>query len=325
MTDKNFENSNHKHFTQIPNIIFELELTPYEIAVYCAIKRFSGENGICTKSYEKLAKNCGMSRRMLINTIQDLCEINPILKKPLIFSRKRLTEHGDSDTNILTINDIWKENHSFFNIEGGSAQYAPPSVQYASGSAQYTPGVVHNMHQGGAQYAPKEEHIKKNIYKKTNTNDLSQTEKRLIIADRLTSFSSSFSSLEKEEKEVFEVIKDYALKRKIVLQDLDICNWLKEYGKDLVSETFGEMIKSKELKTNPGGWMQDVLMKKHNFNLNKQFVIKFKEEKKWDALTITKQYCRDENSQNDYQFNLSHEKFKEEVQRKYETYAGSFV
>jgi len=48
-------------FCAVPNLIYEMGLDAYEIALYSAIKRSAGDNGECTRSTSTLAQNAGMS------------------------------------------------------------------------------------------------------------------------------------------------------------------------------------------------------------------------------------------------------------------------
>ena len=170
--------SERKYFSMIPYLIHEIGLDVYEIAVYCAIKRSAGDDGNCIKSKKTLATQSGnISTRKLVDVIHSLCQINKILKKPLIMCQQRPHEYGDSDTNLLKIVDIWIENVALCRenerqkakTTPGGAQYAPPNAHNSPPHAQYAPGGVHAMQGGGAQYAPKEEPIKKNPLKKTTT------------------------------------------------------------------------------------------------------------------------------------------------------------
>lgn len=157
------DESPHSHFTCIPNIIFEIGLKPVDLAVYSAIKRCAGDHGNCTRSYKNIAKLANTSERTAIDSIARLCTINPIVHKSLLKKKKRLSEHGDSETNCIVVTDLWTENHAFYNESNvGGAKSAPPSAKSA-------PGVVQNLHQGGAKSAPKEEPFKKNPFKKTTT------------------------------------------------------------------------------------------------------------------------------------------------------------
>ncbi len=51
----------HDHFTQIPNIIFDLQLSPYALSLYCVLKRVAGERGKCWMSTKTLATKCSMA------------------------------------------------------------------------------------------------------------------------------------------------------------------------------------------------------------------------------------------------------------------------
>ena len=64
--------------------------------------------------------------------------------------------------------------------------------------------------------------------------------------------------------------------------------------------------------------MESVLIKKANLALNKQFIENYKTEKTWISLTITEQYCRDENTGKDYYYKLPHEEFKRIIQQQKE-------
>ena len=145
-------NPSHNYRTEIPNIIHELDLDPYEFRVYAIIKRHAGDNGACTRSYSKMSEECKMSVRKFQKCIKNLCAVNPILGKPLIYVIERKTQLGDRDTNLLEIEDIWPENMDMFRIKR--------TYSDGGGGACGAPGVVHVVHQGGAPGAYKEEHIK---------------------------------------------------------------------------------------------------------------------------------------------------------------------
>lgn len=49
-----------KYRTEIPNLIYELGLTPHELTLYNIIKRTAGDNGGCWKSTRTLAGECNM-------------------------------------------------------------------------------------------------------------------------------------------------------------------------------------------------------------------------------------------------------------------------
>lgn len=150
------QNTSHIYRTELPNIVFYLNLKPIEFNVYAAIKKCAGDFGKCTMSSTNLAKLCNCTKKTLIKAIKSICQINKVIGFPLISLTERPHEHGDNDTNLIIINDIWPIN---FNLQGGSVKITPPSVKI-------TPGVVENLHQGSVKITPKEEPFKKNHIKK---------------------------------------------------------------------------------------------------------------------------------------------------------------
>lgn len=191
--------STNAHFSLIPNIIYEIGLKANQIAVYGAIKRIAGENSNSTKSMAKIAKYAGVCRKTIFGIIQSLCEVNTILKKPLLSCLERHSESGDRDTNLIEVINIWPENLEFFQKSyGGSVKFTPPSVNS-------TPGVVQNLHYGSVNFTPLmiEEPIKKNSLKKTTTTPTPSESKNVHKS------SSSFL----KEKEDAKALKDYIDKR----------------------------------------------------------------------------------------------------------------
>lgn len=238
---------NHSNFTMIPHLIDDLGLDVYQFRVYCAIKRAAGSQGNCMKSYPNLAKQCGISERKLIQTVNELCEINQIVHKSLISRQRRKKENGDSDTCILIVNDVWNENKSKIKEKFGGAPYAPPGAQDA-------PPLVHGMHHPGAPYAPKEYTIKKIPLKKTTTTPTPSNVHK-----------SSSSSIAKANKEAAQSLHDWLhtqaysqRKRKLVgkREQIDVQwgdNWvlsvsflselMNKYDCDYVQQHFNEMIR----------------------------------------------------------------------------------
>lgn len=161
----NDESSNHKYRTELPNIIYEIGLTPNLIGVYFALKRAAGDNGQCTKSEKTLSKQLNITKKTLHGLITQLCEVNPILKKPLVNCTNRFSECGDKDTNSITITDIWSENYSYFSGDlGGRVKITPPSVKITQPRVNSTQGVGEKLPQGRVKITHKEEPIKKNQY-----------------------------------------------------------------------------------------------------------------------------------------------------------------
>jgi len=135
----------HKYRTEIPNIILETELDPYELAFYIHLKRIAGDRGACFASNKLLSEKTKISLRKVI-----ICK-KELEKKGLIKIKKREKEDGSPDTNLIQITDLWPRNFEYFKEKFSSACGAR--------------GVVHVVHEGHACGAHKEEPIKKNHIK----------------------------------------------------------------------------------------------------------------------------------------------------------------
>lgn len=265
----------HKYYSQIPHIIYELGWSAYKISAYCVLKRTAGDNGHCTKSYTKLAVMSGMSYRNFKEMINQLCEIDPILNKPLIQKITRITDCGDKDTNLILINDIWPDNMNFFkDEEGGRAYGAPPQAQPASPQAYGAQGVGHTVPEGRAYGAYKEETFKKNPLNKTTTS----TPSSVVVAVHKSKISeedklSAKQLQEWSQKEAFKLRKikqgrhneEYERGQEWVIPLKVFENLIHLYGivyfqeqLDLMYETQLEFEKGKKKEpvTNPSRWIK---------------------------------------------------------------------
>jgi hypothetical protein len=182
----------HKYRTEMPNIIDELDLDPYEYRLYCKYKRIAGDQGMCIKSNKNLAAECSMSVRKLQQIKKSLTEPRELLSgKPLITITERKTVRGDPDTDLIKIIDIWPENFLFF-------------IQKKSkGGASPARGVVHKVHEGGAPHAPKEELTKEEPILRTTTT----LPKKAVVSKPQENSSSFFSSNEDREPKL-ALLKD---------------------------------------------------------------------------------------------------------------------
>jgi len=208
----NDESSNHKYRTELPNIIYEIGLTPNLIGVYSALKRAAGDNGQCTKSEKTLASKLFISKNTLHVLISKLCEINPFIGKPLIVLTHRFSEYGDKDTNAITITDIWPENYAFFSRDlGGSSKFDLPRVNSDLRSAKSTQGVAQNLSKGSAKSAHKEEPIKKNQYEEEQQQGVAVFFDCLVKDKRLTDDNRIALMKKKFSEERIKLAQEYSL------------------------------------------------------------------------------------------------------------------
>jgi Helix-turn-helix domain len=92
-----------KYRTEIPNMIFDIGLTPYEVALYGHFKRVCGaeKGGTCWKSVSTLAKETGMSAGRVSEARAELA------RRGLIYMRQ---PKGPGTGVTVTIVDIWPQN-----------------------------------------------------------------------------------------------------------------------------------------------------------------------------------------------------------------------
>jgi|GEM_PF-4248543 hypothetical protein len=150
----------HHFRTELPNILEEISLSHLQFRIYWAIKKVAGDKGKSWQSMDAIAKRCGCSIRALQTNLASLCVNFPILKnRPLIKLQKRKKPDGSWDTSIIHIVNIWDVNGTFYREKLAKKQAEKDQL---GGGAANAPGVVQQMHQGGAANAPKEETEKKN-------------------------------------------------------------------------------------------------------------------------------------------------------------------
>jgi hypothetical protein len=156
MTYEIYEEKPDHHFrTEMPNIIFDIQLDPFTIAVYGHLKRVAGDNGYCWKSYKKIAESCMMSETKVKECMKILSEVNLFLNSPLVKIQERFKSDGSKDSNLITIIPIWRLNVEFFRSGGG-------------GSPE-NPGVGRQKTGGGSPQSYKEEPYKKEHKEETTT------------------------------------------------------------------------------------------------------------------------------------------------------------
>lgn len=110
-----------KYWTQIPNIVFDIGLSPYEMILYAQMKRAAGKDGICHKSTRTLAKECRMSPTVVVKAKAELAKPRTELKrKPLIRVTKKQNPHGGKEYDQVLIVDIWRDN---------TDRFAPPDEE----------------------------------------------------------------------------------------------------------------------------------------------------------------------------------------------------
>ena len=108
-----------RYRTEIPNLIFDIGLTPYEVALYGHFKRVCGAEpgGVCWKSVRTLSKETGMS-------IGRVSEARAELARRGLIRMSQPKGPGRSVT--VTIVDIWPENMARYSEDRDRSYYEHP-------------------------------------------------------------------------------------------------------------------------------------------------------------------------------------------------------
>ncbi|KPL72233.1 hypothetical protein ADN00_15550 [Ornatilinea apprima] len=129
------EVNHHKYYFEIPNMVDDLELSPYAFRLYAHLKRVAGENGASWQSNSTLAKVCKMSAGSVVNAKRELQDAG------LIVVTLETTKDNNRYHNI-TIVDIWANNFKKFTQNGvGRSSGEHPS---SPGEHPPSPGELKN-------------------------------------------------------------------------------------------------------------------------------------------------------------------------------------
>lgn len=110
----------HKYRVELPNLIDEMRLSPFEVALYVHVKRRAGDDGVCKESARELAEACRMSLGQITAAKKEL------VTRGLIEVRRVKRQ------DVIFICNIWQENYDHF---------APHSADERSPSEQ----IVHRV------------------------------------------------------------------------------------------------------------------------------------------------------------------------------------
>lgn len=96
-----------RHYTIIPNIVFEMGLSPYALALYAHIKRIAGEDGDCWASSRALAAKSSMSLGKVSDAKREL-ERAGLIEIELVEGGQHGSYHN------IEIVDLWDKNADHF-------------------------------------------------------------------------------------------------------------------------------------------------------------------------------------------------------------------
>ena len=156
----------HRYRTEIPNIIFRLGLTPYELTLYAHLKQTAGDGGQCWKSTGTLARETGMSAGTISKAKDGLTAPRQELAgKSLIAVREESGHNGGRPRHYITLTDVWPENMTMRGrVEEPTSTGNSPSSPHELGVPQvhHMNAQVHHMNFPSSPHElKKEQSIKK--------------------------------------------------------------------------------------------------------------------------------------------------------------------
>lgn len=121
--DEYFEfKPDHAYRTEIPNIVMELGLHPFDLAIYIHIKRITGDGGRCWKSKKNMSDLTGVSETRYKEGLKNLSlPFEKLGGLSLIKITTRKRNDGADAPNLIECVDIWRPNGNHFRgvkIEG---------------------------------------------------------------------------------------------------------------------------------------------------------------------------------------------------------------
>ena len=93
-----------KFYAMIPNMVDDMNLSPYAFRLYCHIRRRAGENGACWEGTRALAENCNMSIGSISKAKRELSDAGLIIIEEK--EANNVTYH-----HILIV-DVWQQNNT---------------------------------------------------------------------------------------------------------------------------------------------------------------------------------------------------------------------
>lgn len=128
-----------RYRTEIPNIVFALGLTPFELALYCHLKRTAGAEGKCWKTTKTLAAETGMSGGMISQAKEGLEQTRPELGGKALIQITRDESKPGRPRHIITITDIWIDNFASYQNSPHELQSSPDELQSSYSELQSSP------------------------------------------------------------------------------------------------------------------------------------------------------------------------------------------
>jgi len=98
------DNAPVNFFSMIPHMVDDADLSPQAKTLYLHLKRVAGEDGLCWKTQDQLAKHCGFSPKTVVKAKRELIEAKIIEVK--------LEAFEGHPRHIIHLLNIWSQNEA---------------------------------------------------------------------------------------------------------------------------------------------------------------------------------------------------------------------
>lgn len=325
--------------TEIPNIIYELvttgDLSIYEQYLYQTYRRMAGEHGECFAGQKKLSEITGISHTEIVRIKKKLSQpFKKLNDKPLIRIQKAPKQSNLAD--IVTIVDIWPENHAFFKNKLRCKAGLPPLSTTFTTPVNYVDtknepykkkdirsSITTIVHKSPIPKPPE-------ISASPPLNGISPSAPVISAPSSAppppppTAAQGSIPfSWEKEGQAAIspELIELLELEPQYIayFRPKIVAYWIKYYGPAKVLAMMKYFYEVKERQKTPiynaEAWMQDALKNDYNKNkqnilINKQYAERIKQTYKYRALKINKRYCVNTATRDNAYYDMDPETFR---------------
>lgn len=98
------QTASHKYRTEIPNLLDEMRLSPFEMALYVHVKRRAGDGGKCNENSRELAAATSMSAGQ-VSAAKNSLKQRGLIEVSTVKGR-----------DVITVCDIWQQNLEHFSL-----------------------------------------------------------------------------------------------------------------------------------------------------------------------------------------------------------------
>ncbi len=161
--------------------------------------------------------------------------------------------------------------------------------------------------------------------RKTKTKENKDIKGAFNDTRKVDSVKVDSEPLSKKQKEDLIVLQAYLEVNNLRIYEPSLTRWVCKYDINRITSNLMLLAFRKDSIKKHEAWMEVALrenysQKNTHIQINREYIKKFKETKKWEDIKITKAYCTHLSSGKDYQFNLPPENFSRMIMECFEQY-----